>query len=63
VPYGFGHDTRRCPFIDDTPMDGNVPYLDWYLNSNCGGKTWFPVIKVEGNESSICRVDCPHSGK
>jgi hypothetical protein len=38
-------------------MDGDVPYFDWYLNSNYGGKTRFAAIKVKGDESSIGRVN------
>jgi hypothetical protein len=44
-------------------MDGDVPYFDWYLNGNCGGKAWFAAIKVEGDKSSIGRFDCPHGRK
>jgi hypothetical protein len=62
LPYSFGHDTGICPFIDDTLMDGDVPYFDGYLNSDGGGKTRFAAIKVESDKSSICRVDCSHGG-
>jgi hypothetical protein len=44
-------------------MDGDVPYFDWYLNSNCGRKARFAIIKVKGDESSIDRVDFPQGGK
>jgi hypothetical protein len=44
-------------------MDGDVPDLNWYLNSNCGGKARFAIIKVKGDDSSIGRVDCPQGGK
>jgi hypothetical protein len=44
-------------------MDGDVPYFDWYLNSNDGGKTRFAAIKVKSDESSIGRVNCPQGGK
>jgi hypothetical protein len=44
-------------------MDGDVPYLDWYLNSHCGGKARFTAIKVKCDESSIGRVDGAHGGK
>jgi hypothetical protein len=44
-------------------MDGDILYFDWYLNSNCGGKTRFAAIEVKGDESSIGRVDCAQSGK
>jgi hypothetical protein len=44
-------------------MDGNVPYFDWYLNSNCGRKARLAIIKVKGDQSSIGGVDCPQGGK
>jgi hypothetical protein len=40
-------------------MDSDIPYFDGDLNSDCCGKTWFAVIQVESNESSISRIDCP----
>ena len=57
------HDACGCPFIDDTSMDSDVLYLDWYLNSNGGGKTRCANVKVKGDESSIGRVDCAQSEK
>ena len=63
MPYGFGHDAGGCPFIDDASMDCDVPYFDGYLNSDCGEKMWFEVIKVESDKSSICGVDYPHGGE
>jgi hypothetical protein len=62
LPYYFGHDACRCSFIDDTLMDGDVPYFYWYLNSDQGGKMRFTPIKVKGDESSISRVDCSQGG-
>jgi hypothetical protein len=63
LPYCFGHDACRCTFIDDTPMNCDVPYFYWYLKSDQGGKTRFFVVKIKGDESGICRVDCPQGGK
>jgi hypothetical protein len=44
-------------------MDGDVLYLDWYLNNNCGRKVRFATIKVKGDKSSIGGVDYPQGGK
>jgi hypothetical protein len=63
LPYRFGNNACRCTFIDDTPMNCNVPYFHWDLESDQSGKARFSAVEIKCNESSICGVDFPQGGK
>jgi hypothetical protein len=63
LPYGFGNDACGCTFINNAVVDCDVSDFDRYLESDQSGEMRFPTIKIEGDESSINRVDFPQSGK
>jgi hypothetical protein len=44
LPYCFRHDACGCIFINDAPMNCDVPNFDWYMESYQSGETGFPTI-------------------
>jgi hypothetical protein len=51
LPDGFGHDACGCTFINNAVVNCDVPYFNWYLESDQSGETRFPTIEIKGDES------------